>query len=74
MRRIKAISFTVLLLGLFGIYKGKLAIYHDGRNVPSIVLPYSVDIFSSEDQTALKEGIYFEDVYQLSGLLEDFLS
>lgn len=74
MRRMYALRVALLLLGIFGIYKGKLAIYHSEKNVPSVVLPYSVGIFPQEDQAALKDGIYFEDVFQLSSLLEDFLS
>ena len=74
MQGIRAIVFAALLFGIFGIYNGKLAIYHNSGNVPNIVLPYSVNIFSNEDRAALEEGIYFEDAYQLSTLLEDFLS
>lgn len=70
----KSLRIAVLLLGLLGIYNGKLAIYHNGKNVPNVVLPYSAEIFTNEDQSALKDGIYFEDQVQLSSLLEDFLS
>ena len=67
------ISISILLIGFYlGLYNNNLTIFEDGK--PIITLPYHSEIYPTEDQERLREGIPFETNDELSALLEDFIS
>lgn len=65
----------LLFFGFYlGIYEGRLAIWEDGHNNPTMILPYKASLFPKEDQNRLNDGIPFESHDELTELLEDFIS
>lgn len=72
----KALCFLCLFLlaGYIGIHNGKIAIWEDGSDKPSKVLPYSAQMLPKEDQEALKKGIPFDSLQDLGRLVQDYLS
>ncbi len=66
------LSLLLAAISYLGIHNGHLAIFEDGK--PLAVLPYRAEVYSQEDQDALRQGIPFENEKELCALLEDFLS
>ena len=73
---IKRKLLTVFLLAgfLLGSHNGYIALWSDESIDPDRIYPYRVSMLPPEDQKALRQGIHAEDILELTGLLEDFLS
>ena len=68
-------KFLVLLLaGYIGLYGGKIALFRDGKAEPDQIFPYSAESLPPVARKALERGIPFENLKDLSGLLESYLS
>lgn len=74
MKRILSALCLFLLAGYIGIYNGKIAIWMDSSEKPTKVLPYSAELLPKADQEALKKRIPFDDVQDLTELVQDYLS
>ena len=58
---------------LIGVYEGKIALWKDGSNIPT-VFPYRASLLPRDDRKKLEQGIRIENEDQLIQLLEDYLS
>ena len=58
---------------LLGVYEGKIALWKDGSNSPT-VFPYRASLLPRDDRKKLEQGIRIENEDQLIQLLEDYLS
>lgn len=74
MKNIRKMFVLALILGILGIWNGHLALLQPGQEEPVTVFPYRVSMFPSGDQDALQKGIPYQNRWELSRLLEDFLS
>ena len=74
MKNIRKMFAMVLFLGILGIRNGHLALLQTDGAETETVLPYRVSMYPDRDQNALKKGIPYHSLPELSRLLEDFLS
>ena len=67
--------FPALLLAfLLGSHNGYVALWTGDTIDPDRVYPYRISALPPEDQKVLKQGIWVEDILELTQLLEDYLS
>ena len=65
---------ALLLAGYIGLYGGKIALFQDGKAEPVQVFPYQAESLPPMARKALEKGIPFENLKELTGLLESYLS
>ena len=64
---------ALMLAGYIGLYGGKIALFQDGKTEPEQVFPYSAESLPPVARKALEKGIPFEDLKDLTGLMESYL-
>lgn len=73
--KIRGCLLSVALFGfLLGVYKGRIALWHNEDPQPMKVFPYYAYMLPEADRLALEEGIRFESAEDLRRLLSDYLS
>ena len=73
MRKNHLVGLVLCLGFLMGIYRGRIALWYNGEQSPSYVLPIPVFILPQEDKNALAQGIRFDSIEDLKGLLDQYL-
>ena len=73
MRNRHILCYLLALGFLLGIKDGKIALWKDGSNSPT-VFPYRASLLPRDDRKKLEQGIRIENEDQLIQLLEDYLS
>ena len=68
------LCLLLAFLWILGSYKGRVALWKDGKPDPVQVFPYRVENFPPRDRKALEEGIRINTDRELIQLLEDYLS
>ena len=74
MRYLLSILLLIMTTGYLGTFGGKLCIYKEPGVAPVQLLPYSVTVFTQNDQALLKKGIPYHNEAEFSRLMEDYLS
>lgn len=74
MKRNHILCSLALFGFLLGVYKGKIAIWHNEDPQPLKVFPYYAHMLPEADRLALEEGIRFESVNDLKRLIADYMS
>ena len=70
----KNLFAIILAIFYLGTYNGYLALWQKGQHEPVRIYPYSAEVYTKIDQTALKNGIVIEDIATLEKYLDDYIS
>lgn len=72
---LRGLLARLLACGLvLGSFRGYVALFDMGQEVPRRIYPYCVDSLPDADRQALAEGIPVANEEELRRLLEDYLS
>ena len=70
----KMLLGTVTISLLLGNWRGRVALFMRGKDIPLALYPVRLELLPIADQTQLMEGIPISDPEVLTDILEDLLS
>ena len=74
MKKRNYLYLTLFLSVLLGCYRGRLALFQEGRDIPIKVYAQEIRFLPEADQALVERGIPVTSREQLAYLLEDYLS